>query len=187
VIDADWSVEIGGGAAAIEALWTGFVDLRKESERIAEIGEVAQFSPLARMLLALNGSDSCWWTSKCDLWEESEGASTSLSCYVDLLPFEEKVFAAWTEAEAISRRVASELDGNAAATGSAEAVVRMAVAGEAEGFGITLYLSAEGATREAAGVALAGLMEQAVVVLGSFSPIDGQACPQSRESASGST
>jgi len=177
VIDADWSVEIGGGAAAIEAFWTGFVDLRKEPERIAEIGEAAQFAPLARMLLALNGSVSCWWTSKCDLWEESEDASTRLACYVDLLPFEEKVFGSWLKAETVSRRVASALDGNAAATGSVEAVVRIAVAGEAEGFGITLYLSADGATREAAGVALAGLMEQAVVVLGSFSPIDGQACP----------
>ena len=41
-MEADWEVEVGGGAPVIEADWPGFVDLRGEPERVNEMEEVAK-------------------------------------------------------------------------------------------------------------------------------------------------
>jgi hypothetical protein len=43
-MEADWEVEIGGGAAVIEAEWPGWIDLRKQPERASEIAEAAGFA-----------------------------------------------------------------------------------------------------------------------------------------------
>ncbi len=146
-MEADWEVEIGGGAAVIEALWAGFVDLRINPERIVEIVEAAEFAPLAVLLLALNAPDSPVWTAKCDRWEpEPDG----LAAYIDMLPREGVVFSRWKQAEFFCRtyverlnaRPLPECDGNC----RVELVVRQAVAGEVEGFGVTAYLSANGKT-----------------------------------------
>ena len=84
-MEADWEVEIGGGAAVIEAEWPGFVDLRADAGRVVEIAEAAAFPPLAGLLLALNAAESPVWTSKCDLWEPEPGAR---AIYIDMLPRE---------------------------------------------------------------------------------------------------
>jgi hypothetical protein len=173
-MEADWEIEIGGGAAAIEALWAGFVDLRGEPARIAEIAEAAGFPPLARLLLALNRPPSPLWTAKCDLWEpaaEELGRSNAappaaeaaqefaLACYIDLLPFFGKVFAQWQHAESFCRSWVARLDSVAAPHAALELVVRQAIAGAVEGFGVTAYLSARGRDRAASAAALAASME----------------------------
>jgi hypothetical protein len=159
-MEADWEIEIGGGAAVIEALWEGFVDLRAQPDRIAEIAEARSFLPLATLLRTLNSSSSSWWTAKCDLWQpdaEVDGAVAQRACYIDLLPCAGLVFAHWEEARELCRQWAGMLESAASSPGQAELVVRQAVAGEAEGFGVTAYLSASGTSPDQAAENLAVL------------------------------
>jgi hypothetical protein len=162
-MEADWEVEIGGGAPVIEVLWPGFVDLRAAPERIVEIAEAATFPPLAGLLLALNAPESPVWTSKCDRWEPEPGA---LGIYIDMLPREGELFAEWGQAEAFCREYVSRLgsiafpecggepgsvwgEDSSAGMGPAytiDLVIRAAVADRSEGFGITAYLGARAVT-----------------------------------------
>jgi hypothetical protein len=162
-MDADWEVEIGGGAPAIEALWPGFVDLRSFPARIAEIVEAASFPALAVLLQRLNAAESPLWTSKCDIWEPESAAlarpgevvghaPSALACYIDLLPVEGCVFARWQQAEAFCREWVARLSDDRLPECSVDLVVRLAIAGPAEGFGVTAYLSAGGGNRPAAAV-----------------------------------
>jgi hypothetical protein len=167
-METDWEVEIGGGAPVIEALWPGFIDLRRSPKRIGEIAEAATFTALADLLLALNGSTSPLWTAKCDLWEpgpselatpeladqEAEAQPAALACYVDLLPLEGRVFAQWTHAEAFCREWVARLEPLSLPTCRIDLIVRQAIAGEDDGFGVTAYLSGTGKDRSAAAEAL---------------------------------
>jgi hypothetical protein len=154
-MEADWEVEVGGGAPVIEALWPGFVDLRRNPERIGEIQETATSPALARLLRALNGAESPVWTAKCDLWESE---ANELACYVDLLPVAGAVFAHRKQAEAFCRELAARLDTVPLPECRVDLVVRQAIAGEAEGFGVTAYLSATGRDRSRAAEALAAAL-----------------------------
>jgi hypothetical protein len=162
-MDADCEVEIGGGAPVIEALWPGFVDLRSGPECIGQIQEATDFPPLAALLLALNGEASPLWTSKCDRWEQepaelAAGARCGLACYVDLLPVQTAVFLTWQQAEAFCLQWVARLGPVSAPQCRVEFVVRQAVAGETEGFGVTAYLAASGRDRSDAAQALATFM-----------------------------
>jgi hypothetical protein len=170
-MEADWEVEIGGGAPVIDALWPGFVDLRSSPERIAEIAEAVAFPPLGRLLLALNAAGSPLWTAKCDLWETDaaepagtdastthSGVPCALSCYLDLLPLAGLVFAQWEAAEIFCRDWVARLAPLALADCRAELVVREAVAGLVEGFAVTVYLSGHGPDRGKAAEALKNAM-----------------------------
>jgi len=158
-MEADWDVEIGGGAPVIEACWPGFIDLRVLPDRVHEISEASTFPPLATLLLALNATNSPLWTSKCDLWEPEP---TELAAYIDLLPHEIRVFAQWQQAEAFCRQIVARLAPIALPDLGPECsitlVVRQAIAGEAEGFAITAYLSASAASQTDAAAALATVM-----------------------------
>ena len=163
-MEADWEVEAGGGAPVIEALWPGFVDLRRNPERIGEIREAAASPALAGLLRALNGAGSPVWTSKCDLWEPE---ANELACYVDLLPVASGVFARWEQAEAFCREWVERLAPAPLTECRVDLVVRQAIAGEAEGFGVTAYLSATGRDRSGAAELLADLL---VVFAGAIPP-----------------
>jgi hypothetical protein len=173
-MEADWEFEVGGGAPVIEARWAGFVDLRRQPERIDEIHEATGFPPLAALLVVLNGVHSPLWTAKCDLWEpdvdelagqqpESRvatgtGMHSALACYVDLLPLAGEVFAQAEQAEAFCRKWVACLAPAPLAECRADLIIRQAIAGEAEGFGVTAYLSAMGSDRAAAHEALAAAL-----------------------------
>jgi len=179
-MEADWEVEVGGGAPVIEAQWPGFIDLRRHPERIAEIQEGTALPALGTLLLALNGAGSPLWTSKCDLWEpqtddlagdlsdspEAEAAQAALpsylACYIDLLPLAGSVFSQWQQAEAFCRhwitRLIDPLVDNRLPGCRLDMVVRQSLAGEVEGFAVTAYLSAAGRDRAAAAQALAGAL-----------------------------
>jgi hypothetical protein len=151
-MDIDWEVEIGGGAPVIEALWPGFIDLRTHPERIGEIAETSAFAPLADLLISLNSPQSPIWTSKCDVWEPEPGGA---ACYVDLIPRHGSVFADWRCVERLCRALVKQMttrnardESDAAGTDATIAdapvslVIRQAIAGQAEGYGITAYFSA---------------------------------------------
>lgn len=170
-MEVDWEVEVGGGAPVIEALWMGFVDLRRNPERLGEIAEAANFPALADLLRVLNEAGSPVWTAKCDLWETEpaelaateSGAfaavpSAALACYVDLLPVEGQIFAQWTEAEGFCRQWVARLEELPLSDCRVDLVVRQAMAGEAEGFGITAYVGGTGEDRSGAAVALSAAL-----------------------------
>jgi hypothetical protein len=171
-MDADWEVEIGGGAPVIEAGPSGssanpessaFIDLRRYPEHIVEIREAAAFPPLAALLLELNAPESPLWTSKCDLWEPEPAA---LASYIDMRPREGWVFAQWQQAEFFCREYVARLAPIAFPKCSRQSsvardqestvdsgpeytidlVIRQAIAGQIEGFGITAYLGARATT-----------------------------------------
>ncbi|HUV70901.1 MAG TPA: hypothetical protein VMW15_14665 [Terracidiphilus sp.] len=162
-MEADWEVEIGGGAPVIEAEWHGLIDLwsnpKRAGERIVEIDEAASFPALGALLLALNADGSPIWTSKCDLWTPEPAA---LAVYVDMLPRAGKAFASWQLAEAFCRDFVANLERAAPPKLSQEynvdLVIRQAIAGEVDGFGITAYLSASAGCRADAEAALATIM-----------------------------
>jgi hypothetical protein len=154
-MEADWEVEIGGGAPVIEAFWPGFVGLRGHPERVGEIAEAAAFPPLGVLLKALNGPSSGLWTAKCDYWE-NEGWEAG--CYVDVLPVEGRVFACLERTEAFCREWVARLDAARLPGCRAELIVRVAIAAEVEGYGVTAYLGAEGRDRSAARRALGAAM-----------------------------
>ena len=180
-MEADWEVEVGGGAPVIEAYWPGFVDLRCSSQslphailnphpdRITEIVEAATFPPLSALLRALNTPTSPVWTSKCDLWEPlpfeftdpatiAADAQAGLACYLDLLPLECLVFPGLAQAETLCREWVARLSPIDVPQCRIDLVIRQAVAADVEGFGITAYLGAAGADRSAAANGLATAM-----------------------------
>ena len=154
-MEADWEVEVGGGAPVIEALWPGFVDLRQNSERIGEIQEAAIFPALAGLLLSLHEAGSPVWTAKCDLWEPE---ANELACYIDLLPVAGVVFAQWKQAEACCRESVALLTSVPLPECRVDLIVRQAIVGETEGFGVTAYLSATGRDRSEAAETLAAAL-----------------------------
>jgi hypothetical protein len=173
-MEVDWEVEVGGGAPVIEALWPGFVDLRRNPERLVEIAEAAAFPPLARLLLALNAAESPVWTAKCDVWEPELSAAgfaitntpetpsrapTALACYIDLLPRAGLLFAQWQQAESFCRAWVAGLEPVPMPDSRVELIVRQAVAGDANGFGVTAYLSGMGQDLSAASQALAAALD----------------------------
>ena len=187
-MEADWEIEVCGGAPVIDALWQGFVDLRRCPDRIDEIPEASASAPLAFLLTALNAVESPLWTAKCDLWLPEGGdltvpqltgpetaatvspAKAAIACYVDILPVNGVVFPTWDLAEGLCRDWVARLAGIAVPGATVDLIVRQAIAGDQDGFGITAYLGAEGAdwvtvneTFAVAVVAFAGALPTDVV------------------------
>lgn len=157
-MEVDWEFEVGGGAPVIDALWAGFVDLRRQPERLGEIGEVVGFPALGKLLAALNAPTSPLWTAKCDSWEPETEGWAEAACYVDLLPRDGLLFRLPEEAEGFCRRWTARLEPVELADCQVELVVRLALAGPIEGFGVTAYLSAKGRGRDETARALAAVL-----------------------------
>lgn len=143
-MEIDWEVEIGGGAPVIEADWPGFIDLRAHPERISKISEASAFRPLADLLIGLNAPTSPVWTSKCDVWQPESGGR---ACYVDLIPRDENVFGEWRHTAGFCRALVEQMNAKThkepESGASITLVVRQAIAGHTEGYGVTAYFSAE--------------------------------------------
>jgi len=173
-MEADWEVEIGGGAPVIEADWTGYVDLTLEPERVAMLAETAAFPALAEALARLNSAASPVWTSKCDVWQVEKfdpdemdappGTGThSVACYIDLLPRGEDVWSSHEQARDACEALCRALREIPLRSCRADLVVRRAFQrAEVQNFGVTGYLTACGSghakARETLASALAALV-----------------------------
>lgn len=172
-MEADWEVEIGADAPVIDAEWPGLVDLRSNPKRVEEIQEARRFPALAETLIYLNSGDpvplSAIWTSKCDLWTledwdpyemdaKPEESQFGLGCYIDLLHRDESCFGDLSCVETWVRGYVSHLRQTACCCCRADLVLRRAVNGTLEGFGITAYISACGRDNDAAEEALAAAL-----------------------------
>jgi hypothetical protein len=169
-VEADWSVEIGAGLPVIEADWAGFVDLRKDMGAVDGIAEAATEPALRAALVALNGAGSPVFTSKCEVWElgPEEIDPLEFDCaaecgvgrasWVDVMARDAGMFGSFAEHEGWVRGIVARLQAERIGCGRVDAVVRSAVAGEREGFGITLYAAGcgvdAGTAREAWAVVL---------------------------------
>lgn len=161
-MEADWEVEIGGGAPVIEASWSGFVDLGAEPQRAAELPEASQLPALGEALRLLNANSSPVWTAKCDVWPAAEfdpdeldappeAAKCALACYIDLLPRKRGGWSALDRASDWCRQRCDVLRACALRQCRADLVLRSAfLAQDESGFGVTAYLTACGRDAPAA-------------------------------------
>jgi hypothetical protein len=171
-MEADWEMEIGGGAPIIDAAWPGFVDLRIAPDRVAEIEETRAMPTLADALVRLNHATSPVWTAKCDVWRVEEpvdlneldatpenathGIACYLACYVDLLPRSDQQWQSPPQAAAACKALCLGLKALPLRACRADLIVRQAhIAPDTDGLGITAYLTACGADEEAARMQLA--------------------------------
>ncbi len=170
-MDADYSVELGPTAPALEIPWRDpegrlqYVELRNDprslDRNVARIPEARQFPALGRYLIAVNSTGSDWQTAKCDAWLDETVAAENLynlgfeqSCYVDMV-LAGRATALRCNLEAhqrLARELAQSLETNAALEATAEIVVRCCYfhRGNAEesdaGYCMTLFLSAYGSS-----------------------------------------
>jgi hypothetical protein len=175
-MEADWSVEIGAGLPVIDADWPGFVDLRRDIRGIDSIPEAAAEPALRNALVGLNGDASPVFTSKCDVWAlradeidpDEFGCAPQDACaagwasWIDIIARDPQRFASFEAHEAWVRRTADLLRADDAPCGRSDLVVRVAVAGEREGFGITLYAAGCGVDTQAARAAWERVLRAAV-------------------------
>jgi hypothetical protein len=177
-MQADWEVEIGGEAPAIEAPWVGFVDLQQEPEKAAHLAESTQLPALAAALVRLNAPDSSWWTSKCDVFPVAdfdrdeldaprESVAAAMACYIDLLPRNSEEWTHPDHAVLCCRNLCARLHEIPLRSCRADLVVRRAfLSREQSALGMTAYLTACGDSIEDAssrlGSALAGFADAVV-------------------------
>lgn len=174
-MEADWEIELGGGAPVIEPFWRGFVDLRFSPESAHRLQEVAQLPRLAEVLIRLNAGGSPVWTSKCDVWSVDEfdpdeldspreQALHAVACYVDILPKGDQQWATSAATTSWCRNICTILQACPMRCCRADLVVRHAMLPpERTEFGITAYVTACGPTPRSAfhvlAVALAALAD----------------------------
>lgn len=138
-MDADYSVELGPTAPALELPWKDpagrieYIDLRCEPHGIESVPEARQFPALRKLLLAVNSAQRAWQTAKCDVWTENVDASENLynaefmqSCYVDLVLAEpwKLLRDSLPQHEQLARQLARALEDDESLEASAEIVVR---------------------------------------------------------------
>ena len=172
-MEADWEVEIGPGAAVIDAAWSGSIDLVREPSRIVEIVEAKSFPPLADALTVLNAQLEETTvppirTLKCDLWyahdldpDEMDAVvcEAGLACYIDVLPRPPEQFFSLADAEKWVRRVVPFMRDVPCPSSRVDLVLRQAANSHAAGYGITAYLSGCGATLEHARESLGNALQ----------------------------
>jgi hypothetical protein len=184
-MEADWEVEVGAGAPAIEAHWPGFVDLRLHPERAWQLPEAAQLPALPEALAKLNAAASPVWTSKCDFWPVVEPnefdpdeldappgcAAHALGCYIDLLPRGDRQWETPAAAAAACKWLCGLLRAVPLRCCRVDFVVRRAfIAPDLTGpapldLGITAYLTACGPSAAEAAQTLAATLEALAGVL----------------------
>lgn len=157
-MEADWEVEIGGGAPVIDALWSGFMDLRLSPERAAEMEEAVRFPALAEMLIRLNADTSPIWTSKCDVWQATEfdpdeldapreSSRHATACYIDLLPTSDGQWSTHDAATEWCRKLCLQIRAIPLRCARVDLIVREAVvSADKNAFGVTAYLTGCGRT-----------------------------------------
>jgi hypothetical protein len=172
-MEADWEIEIGGEAPVIEALWPGFVDLRRSPERAYLLPEAVELQALAEAMVQLNAAASPVWTAKCDLWPIVEmdeldpdelnaprqAAVFAWGCYIDLLPKSDRQWPLPAMASSECRRICNLLHAIPLRCCRMDLVIRQAwIASGRMEVGITAYLTACGPTAADAKATLAAAL-----------------------------
>lgn len=169
-MEADWEVELGGGARVLEPLWPGFVDLRRNPGLANQLQEAIQLPALAGILARLNSIDSPLWTSKCDVWPVAdfdpdeldaprEVAHHAMACYIDLLPMSHGQWPTLAVATDWCKEICARMRAVPLRRCRVDFVIRQAILSSPEAaFGITAYLTACGTAHGDASAALAAAL-----------------------------
>ena len=168
-MEADFSVELGPDAAALELPWEAdngaqYYDLKRHPELLASVPEADQYSELRDFLAFLNAPGMPVETAKCDVWtseqiapdEEIFGAKLKYASYVDLLFADGRRFSL-CENEELARRTVSLLRRVPEIPASAEMIIRRCYYNEGgdpdtsrDGFYFSWYVSGFGDDRDQA-------------------------------------
>ena len=138
LMDADWSVELGGDDDALEFPWSSpdgsqrYIDLQRQPEGLTEIPEAMRFPELGEFLHAMNQPQSKWLTAKCDVWLDHElgeaeaihDAKLKLCSYVDLVVGEEAARFSFDRHEHWAKSAARDLSSVEASAVACEFIVR---------------------------------------------------------------
>lgn len=170
-MEADWEVEIGDGAPVIDASWPGRIDLQQSPQRVAEISETREIPALAPALVRLNAPHtSPVWTSKSDVWSVEavdpdeldaphDAAQVAVACYIDLLARDGQEWDVPAKAVAFCEALCARMHAIPLCSCRVDLIVRSAFfASDSRAFGITAYLTACGASGEAASAALSAAL-----------------------------
>lgn len=162
-MEGDWAVEVGADLPAIVVPWEGFVELRHDPSLASGLPETAASPALEQALVRLNQSLSPVFTSKCDAWPLSgneidplefdaarEDAKHGIASYIDIIARRASLFMSFPAHEIWIRSAIDEVRQTQLRQARADLVVRMASVEGREGFAITLYVAACGATVNAA-------------------------------------
>jgi len=173
-MEADYSVELGPDAPALELPWTDpegrsqYVELRGSGLTdcdLDRIVETQRFPALRRFLADVNSQPSTWQTVKCDVWDDKTEATENVydagftrGCYVDLVLAEQA--AALRGCLESHRQLAEEmvqkLEANEGLAALAEIVVRRCYFHRASdeesdaGYCLTLFLIGYGTSPDEA-------------------------------------
>lgn len=169
-MDADWSVEMGHDDEVLEFPWASddpqirFWDLRCHPESIVQIPEALDHPPLQTFLAALNSTETCFQTAKCDVWQShlesgdraNSDASCVASCYVDLLFTDVQRQASFAAHESLVRSLSRRVQAEAEIKGEVEFIVRRCfyhrvVCDMDQGCYITCYVHGFGVDERTAG------------------------------------
>ncbi len=186
---AEWSAECCAEDPVLVVPWkdpdgtAAFVDLRANPYDFDAIPEAEHHPPLMQALRALNAARSPVFTAKCDAWRldagelehlqlnldlVAEDAPAGFGSYIDLVARERSLFTSFHQHEQLLRRLArlaAPLEYPAAAL---DCVVRPALIdleGPQQGYAISLYLRALGATEQAALQEWAASLEAVVALV----------------------
>jgi hypothetical protein len=176
-MEADWEAEVGPGLDWIDADWAGFVDLRSRPAAIVEIAETCESPVLRDVLVAVNRASSPVFSVKCDVWalgrEEIDPfefdcgpgqADHGIAAWIDLIALDAGLFGSFQRHEAWVRRAVHRLRSEAIGSGRVDLVIRAAVVGGRDGFGITLYAAGCGADTFAAHAAWEAILRVAAPI-----------------------
>jgi hypothetical protein len=147
-MDADYSIELGPTAPALEIPWEDpegrvhYIKLRQKQGsagrvfagiEILRIPEARQFPALGRFLVEVNSPPSPWETAKCEVWMTEADAAENLynlgfeqSCYVDMVLAEEteKLRPSLEVHQRLARELAGLLETQEAMAATADIVIR---------------------------------------------------------------
>ena len=191
-MEADWEFEVGPDAAGlaapvIDALWPGFVDLRRAPELAWHLPEAAQLPALAEALAKLNAAASPVWSCKCDFWPRLEAdefdageldappccIAHAVGCYIDLLPRDSARWAQPAIAEAVCKRVCSLLRAVLLRCCRTDLVIRRAfITTYGMDLGITAYITSCGPSSTEAERTLAAALTALIDALESHSTLE---------------
>lgn len=115
-MQADFSVELGGDAPALEIPWRSddpqvrYYDLKKQPELVQNIPEAAAYPELGSFLSRINAAGFPMATAKCDAWTSSEVdpeeeifGDRKFVSYVDLIFVNEREHCSFEKHEAFAK------------------------------------------------------------------------------------
>ena len=166
----DWSAECSADDPVLVIPWedpsgaSRFIDLREDPYAIDGIPEAEAHPALQHSLRSLNSPRSPLFTAKCDVWQasleeldhlrlhlllEPEESAAALISYLDLLCRDRALFTSFHQQEHLLGRLERRLAPLDQPFAAAECVIRPAfldLTPPQEGFSLSLYLKAAGAT-----------------------------------------